>query len=146
MRQFKCKRCGKCCYPNIFVTLADIHRIAKHFKISDKQAFDRYVSKSIPKNVKLFVLKKNKDKACIFLTKNITCSIYKARPTTCMFYTCDRSKQSKDLFSESKNKQRHLWEYSRSAELTRMYIKKIKTRWSGDSVKACLNYKANNIL
>jgi len=126
----KCKRCAKCCYPRIPATIADLHRIARHLNLADRDAFSRFIkhSKSKPRN--LFILKKKDKNACIFLDKSSRCRIYKARPMTCRFYICGDSKeQTKDIFSESIANQRRLSKYSQAAGLTRQYINKNGTRW-----------------
>jgi len=126
----KCRRCAKCCYPKIPLTISDLERIAKHFKIHPKQAIKRYVSPSNSKTSNLFNLKKKTNKSCIFLTKQSICSIHRARPATCRFYTCDKSQQDIDMSSESDRNQKRLWQHSQSAGFTKKYVKKHGSCWS----------------
>ena len=129
----KCSRCGKCCYPRIPITIADLHKIAKHLKIADRDAFSRFIQHSKPKSGNLIILKKRVKNACIFLRRNSTCRVYKVRPAVCRFYRCgDAKEQTKDIFSESPANQRRIWKYSQFAGLTRQYTKKNGARWVHD--------------
>ena len=85
-----CNYCpGYCCYKLegsiLFVTAADINRLARHFNISDGQ-----VRKDFIHNRNTF--KTREDGSCIFLSNGILnkrCSIHLARPQQCIDFPYD---------------------------------------------------------
>ncbi|MFC1754818.1 YkgJ family cysteine cluster protein, partial [Thermoproteota archaeon] len=129
VKNFNCKRCAKCCSSDILVTILDLERIARHLKISNKLAFNKFIRHSKSKRRDFFILKKQKNKKCIFMAKKATCKIYSARPTTCRFYICDPKLQDMDIRLETKANQRRLMEYSKSVCQTKEHIKKYGLAW-----------------
>jgi len=80
IKDFKCKRCGKCCYPPKLYFM-DILRIKKQgYKEED---FVERDFRGIP------YLKEQKNGKCTFLGKNkkiSSCKIYQHRPRICRLY------------------------------------------------------------
>lgn len=79
-----CNYCpGYCCYrlagATLFLDNDDIHRIARHFRISDGEARRRYLE---GRNT----FKVREDGSCIFLSSDrmrARCTIHEARPRQC---------------------------------------------------------------
>ncbi|MDM5147951.1 YkgJ family cysteine cluster protein [Candidatus Persebacteraceae bacterium Df01] len=92
---YDCDSCpAYCCgYPVIAATKTDIRRLARHFKLSEEEARDRFTEKE---NNRVRKLRQRPDKklgtpACVFLNqKTRGCSIYKARPQICRDHPGDR--------------------------------------------------------
>lgn len=81
-KDFKCKRCGKCCSLRVKPTKEDIKKIKKSGK-KGKDFLDGKYLKRIKSKVKN---KNSKSKQCIFLEfkdGHVGCSIYKNRPEIC---------------------------------------------------------------
>ena len=86
---FNCRKCpAYCCsYDRIETARRDIKRLAKHFRISYKQAEKRYTKIAYGDRV----LRQKKDhifkKVCQFLdSETRRCTIYEARPEVCRDY------------------------------------------------------------
>lgn len=86
---FNCQKCpAYCCsYDRIEATRRDIERLARHFKVTYKQAEKRYTKIAFGDRV----LRQQKDhifkKVCQFLdTETRQCTIYEARPQVCRSY------------------------------------------------------------
>jgi len=125
---FNCRMCGECCHFEIPLTILDIHRIAKHLNLTNKEAFLKTVQNEPSKKSNLFKIKKKEDRSCIFLNENNKCNIHDSRPNVCEFYFCDLNDKdemiswtSKYIQTENKSK---LWEQSIAIQITNVYIKK----------------------
>jgi Fe-S-cluster containining protein len=86
---FNCMKCpAYCCsYDRVEVTKSDLLRIAKHFRISYREAEKRYTKFAYGDRV----LRHQKDhifkRVCQFLdTEKRGCTIYEARPDVCREY------------------------------------------------------------
>ncbi len=86
--KFNCARCpAYCCsYPNIYLTKADLRRLARHFDVSEEKARKKFTKKGHENGKR--VLRHQADEyygsVCRFLdveTRN--CTVYKARPRIC---------------------------------------------------------------
>ncbi len=96
-----CAQCGSCCTdPIIEVTHHDLRRLVDHLKIpadtliklyrvSDFNEVDENDLIELSYGKRKIALRKNQDGTCIFLTKNKTCSAYKARPLSCRTFPID---------------------------------------------------------
>lgn len=82
--QFECQGSGKCCtshgeYGFVFLSIKDIRRFAKFFKLSSTDFKKKYCQQTKG----LWHLKEDpKNPDCMFLTKK-RCDVYEARPTQC---------------------------------------------------------------
>lgn len=81
---------GFCCYklPGaiLFVSVADISRMASHFHISDHEVVKRYIDSGN-------TFKNNKDGSCVFLSNGKICkrcSIHLAKPQQCREFPYDK--------------------------------------------------------
>ena len=94
--KYDCLKCpGYCCsYPNIHLQPDDIKRLAKHFKLTKKQARKRFSTKGTKEegaDKRPRVLRHKDDEhfgsICQFFdTEERHCTIYKARPQICRDY------------------------------------------------------------
>lgn len=80
--RFQCQGSGKCCvshgeYGNVWLTIEDRRRIAKHLKMTTRE----FTSKHCERSDGLFRLKEE-EANCRFL-KGKSCGIYEARPVQC---------------------------------------------------------------
>mgnify|MGYP006277661381 CR=1 FL=1 len=144
----ECKLCGRCCYMEIPVTLLDIHRIAKHKKVSAEIIFRKIVNERLSQKSSVFMIQKNRKGACIFLGIDQKCTIHEVKPNICSFYQC--SKDSKKdrmpwiINCKEENQRAKLWEQSIAIEVTKAYIKKNGTAWcKNDFTKAIDSIFAN---
>lgn len=88
---YNCDKCpAYCCtYAAIPVTKADIKRLAKHFGISAKRAYERFTKQGDTKDER--VLRHRKDEhfgtACRFLDpESRQCAVYDSRPKICRIF------------------------------------------------------------
>jgi Fe-S-cluster containining protein len=148
-----CKMCGKCCFFEIPITLLDIHRMAKYLGMAEKEVFEDYVQKKISHQCSLFMIRKNKEGACVFLTEHRKCSIHNTKPRACGFYKCtlDSNKEVLPWTATCSHPaaRAELWEQSIAAAVTKAYIKKNGVTWNdGDYEKAisgiCDNIAVND--
>ena len=103
LKNFKCNRCGKCCYPPRLYPL-DISRIKR-------AGYKNFLQKDF-RNISY--LKEQKNGKCIFLKRNkkaASCGIYKHRPKICRLYpaklinnSCEPEELAFDKFVMNKNK------------------------------------------
>lgn len=80
--RFKCTGCGKCCTGSpgyVFLSPADLLRLAEHFSLSSEEFAANYTYKV---DDKISLIDRPGTSACIFLKEN-QCSVYEARPTQC---------------------------------------------------------------
>lgn len=92
---YDCNTCpAYCCgYPIIEVKKADIRRLARHFKISEAAAKEKFTEKE---NNRVRKMRQRHDKklntpVCMLLNqKTRQCSIYRARPEICRAHPGDR--------------------------------------------------------
>jgi len=128
-----CQMCGKCCHFEIPITLLDIHRIARFKDIKPQIAFRQYIQSKVSTRSGLFMIRKNSNRACIFLSKNNRCSIHDAKPRACGFYSCVAQTQSEAIpwtvSCSSETARAELWEQSISASVTKAYIKDHGAKW-----------------
>ena len=95
MKLYHCEKCpAYCCgYPVIEANKNDILRLARHFKIDNDSAKERFTEKE---NNRVRRMRHRPDKklgtsVCMFLNqKTRQCSIYHARPQICRDYPGDR--------------------------------------------------------
>ena len=95
MTLYDCSKCaGYCCaYPIIPVKQKDTARIAAHFKVSLKEAKEKYTTPDGEggRSLKHRWDKKLETDACIFLNQSSRmCTIYKSRPEICREHPGDR--------------------------------------------------------
>ena len=86
LKNFKCERCGSCCYPPRLFS-ADITRIKK-------TGYENFIYTD---NLKKHYMKDKKNTKCIFLKKKgkiYECSIYSYRPKICRQYPSELYKGS----------------------------------------------------
>jgi len=146
-----CTMCGKCCYYEIPITLLDIHRMATHLDVPERDAFRRYIQDTISTRSSLFMIQKNRESACIFLTGENRCSIQQAKPRACGFYLCSLSSHQEDIpwtaYCSTYACQLMIWEHSLSAAVTRAYIERNGTRWNEtDYHDAVSNIRENTLV
>lgn len=80
--RFKCTGCGKCCTGSpgyVYLSLADMERLAAHFKLSESEFAQKY-TRLIEGQYALLDRPGSYD--CAFL-KDKQCTVYEARPTQC---------------------------------------------------------------
>jgi Fe-S-cluster containining protein len=129
-----CKMCGECCHFEIPVTLLDIHRMANYLDMADKQVFDEYVQDKASSQSSLFMIRKNEERACVLLTADNRCTIHKAKPHACRFYTCTQN-SGKDVLPWTATRtdpaeRAELWEQSVAAVMTKAYIRENGATWN----------------
>lgn len=90
---FDCSKCpGYCCsHARIAVTDHDIHRLARHFDLSDRAARDKFTYHYKTREVDEQLLRHHKDPVfktiCRFFDrKERRCTVYAARPNVCRKY------------------------------------------------------------
>ena len=129
-----CEMCGKCCHMEIPLTLLDIQRVAEFRGVDEREIFRDSVQERISARSSLFMIKKNHNGACIFLTDTKKCSIHTAKPSACQFYSC-----SLDVVGDlmpwtatcSDPSQRvKLWEQSVASVVTKAYIRNNGPSWN----------------
>lgn len=92
---YDCDSCpAYCCgYPVIEATKSDIRRLARHFKMSEAEAKEKFTEKE---NNRVRKMRHRADKkfgatVCMMLNqKTRQCTIYKARPDICRAHPGDR--------------------------------------------------------
>jgi Fe-S-cluster containining protein len=90
---FNCDKCpGYCCsHARIAVTENDIHRLAKHFGLSDRAARKRFTYHYEAQNISEQILRHHKDtiykSVCgLFDRETRRCTVYESRPNVCRKY------------------------------------------------------------
>jgi uncharacterized protein len=90
---FNCNKCpGYCCsHPRIAVTDHDVHRLAKHFGISDPAARKRFTFPYKTADVDEQIMRHHKDSiyksvCALFDRETRQCTVYAARPNVCRKY------------------------------------------------------------
>lgn len=77
-QQIDCKSCANCCKTMTpTYTRSDVSRLARHFNMSYKQFFDKWLKLDDNKDII------NQSTPCQFLGKDDKCTIYDIRPTDC---------------------------------------------------------------
>ena len=89
----KCKQCGHCCsHGSGFILKDEIKKIAKKFKIEDKDFIRKYLKKTVVFNTPVYKFRtKKSDKPygeCIFLEEN-KCRIQSVKPLHCRIGNCN---------------------------------------------------------
>lgn len=75
-----CRKCAECCrVTEVEIFPKDVERLAKHFRLSQKQFKEQYTATS--EDGGEMILRRTKT-GCIFLDGN-DCTIYEVRPKTC---------------------------------------------------------------
>ncbi|MDP3980249.1 MAG: YkgJ family cysteine cluster protein [Chlamydiota bacterium] len=90
--RFKCARCGHCCSGTpgyVWVSINEMHAMAKHLSISLDDFGVRYIRRVGAR----YSLIENGSGACIFFQKEIGCKIYDARPSQCRVFPFDAENQ-----------------------------------------------------
>lgn len=80
--KFKCTGCGGCCTGTpgyVYLSEADLHKLAAHFNITPKEFVENYARQEGEFYV---LLDRPGSYDCTFL-KDKRCSVYEARPTQC---------------------------------------------------------------
>jgi hypothetical protein len=80
--RFKCTGCGKCCTGSpgyVFLSPADLERLANHFLLSTDAFAAKYTYKV---DDRLSLIDQPDSGSCIFL-KDKQCTVYEARPVQC---------------------------------------------------------------
>jgi Fe-S-cluster containining protein len=149
--EYSCKMCGNCCHFEIPMTLLDVHRIAKHLGEPDKKAFENYIQNRVSLHSSLFMIRKNIEGACVFLTEDKRCGIHQAKPKACRFYVCRPDSSRKDLpwtaACGNPGSRAELWEQSVAAMMTKAYIKENGAAWNdADYYKAILGIYDNVVI
>ena len=129
-----CKMCGECCHFEIPITLLDIHRMAKYLDMADKEVFDQYIQHRIGSRSSLFMIRKNEQKACLFLSDDNRCAIHTAKPKACRFYACTHNPR-KDVLPWTATctdpaERAELWEQSVAVIMTKAYMEKNRATWN----------------
>jgi len=146
-----CDMCGKCCHYEIPVTLLDIHRIAKHLKTTDREAFEEYIDNSISPNSGLFKIQKQPNRACVFLGEANHCLIHEVKPRACRLYIC-KSDINDDVMPwtavcTDPERRAELWEQSVAAMMTKAYTKENCALWNdADYHKAIVGIYDNVVI
>ena len=88
--------------------------------------YDEYIQDQIGSQSLLFMIRKNEQGACLFLTDDNRCAIHRAKPKACRFYTCTEN-SSKDVLPWTATctdpaQRAELWEQSGAAMMTKAYI------------------------
>ena len=81
-----CKTCPDpdCCYWATMMTLLDIHILAQHLEIEEKEVIEQHLAPGPG----IFIIRKKRDASCRFLGEDKLCSIHAARPQVCRRYQC----------------------------------------------------------
>jgi len=143
--------CGECCHFEIPITLLDIHRMARYLDMADKKVFEEYIQDKVSSQSSLFMIRKNEERSCIFLTDENRCAIHKAKPKACRFFTCTQN-SSKHVLPWTATctdpaQRADLWEQSVAAMMTRAYVKENGTTWNdADYYKAILGIYDNVVV
>ena len=83
--RFACQpNCGACCSQQgeVFVSGPEIHRLATFLRLSQPEFRKRYLRKVHGKHA----LTDQVSGACIFLSPDLKCTVYEARPDQCRTY------------------------------------------------------------
>ncbi|HEU0075545.1 MAG TPA: YkgJ family cysteine cluster protein [Dehalococcoidia bacterium] len=83
--RFKCTECGNCCTGSagsVYLSQADIARLAAHFDVPPGRFVRRYTR--VEKGHRVLADRPESDE-CVFL-RDKTCTVYDARPTQCRTY------------------------------------------------------------
>ena len=87
-----CEKCGNCCmHSSGFVSKNEIKRLAKHFRLKEKDFIDKYLEKKklFNNNVYKFKTMKKPFGPCIFYNKEKGCMIHKIKPLHCRIGNCN---------------------------------------------------------
>lgn len=146
-----CRMCGKCCHFEIPITLLDIHRMAKYLDTADERVFEEYIQSKVSSRSSLFMVRKDEEGACIFLTEDRRCAIHESKPRACAFYICSQSSSEEVLpwtaTCTDPAARASLWEQSIAAAITRAYINSNGATWNGaDYYKAILSIYDNVVV
>jgi len=77
-QEIDCLDCGNCCKQMTpTYTKKDIKRISSHFKMTEKEYFDKYLYKDESGDIM------HQSTPCYFLQRDNKCSIYEIRPDDC---------------------------------------------------------------
>ncbi|MBA7512675.1 hypothetical protein ES705_04683 [subsurface metagenome] len=148
-RDISCRKCGKCCYAEIPITIPDINRIAIHFGIADRKAFNEYIQRTVSSKSSLFKIQKTETRACVFLSKKQLCIIHKDKPMGCKFYRCNPDVENENLLWPASciqpDCQIGLWDYSIARKLTKAYRDKNGINWNEeDYLNVLRNFRENS--
>jgi len=83
--RFACQpNCGACCNQKgeVWVNGEEIHRLATHLRLAQPEFRKRYLRKMHGN----FALQDNAQGGCIFLSPDLKCTVYEARPEQCRTY------------------------------------------------------------
>ena len=89
--RYSCEKCpAYCCtYTDIEVTVSDIERLARHFRLSYRDAEERFTKADPKEGHRQLRHRKDTifDSTCVFLDQEKRrCTVYAARPGTCRKY------------------------------------------------------------
>jgi Fe-S-cluster containining protein len=144
-----CRMCGRCCSMEIPLTLLDIHRLAEFRGTDESKAFTDIVQDKISPRSSLFMIRKNDDGACLFLTDKNGCSIHPAKPNACRFYSCSLQARSDFMpwtaMCTDPSQRARLWEQSVAAMVTKAYIEKNSSAWNETDYHMALKGILQNI-
>ena len=129
-----CKLCGTCCQMEIPLTLLDIQRIAKFRGEDEREVFTAFVQERISPRSSLFMIRKNREGTCVFLTDEKKCSVHTAKPSACRFFNCSLQADG-DLMPwtatyTDPSQRAQLWEQSVASMVTKAYIRKNGPAWN----------------
>ncbi len=146
-----CERCGECCHFEIPITLLDIHHMARYLDMADEKAFQEHIQDKVSSRSSLFMIRKNENRACVFLTDENRCAIHKAKPKACGFYVCTHNSNKEVLpwtaTCTDPAARAELWEQSIAAMITKAYIKKNGAAWNdADYYKAIVSIYDNVVI
>ncbi len=85
-----CDVCGRCCHQPIPLTLPDVGQLARGLKITDAEAFRRFVSPPHFSRPTVFTQTRNEQGACYFLSRDKRCTVHWFKPRTCALFPCPR--------------------------------------------------------
>ena len=128
-----CRACGTCCHMEIPVTLLDVDRLALFNNIDAQQMFEKMIGAGISEATGLFMIRKQAGRRCVFLSFANQCTVHKAKPDTCRFYSCDTDSPGKQIArapgGDSGGREKDFWIQSVAATVTRTYIDRHHTAW-----------------
>ena len=132
------------------LTLLDIHRIAEFRGLRECEVFKEVVQPMVSSNSSLYMIRKNREGACLFLTNKKGCSIHPAKPNICSFYSCSPGpgkRVMKWTAACTEPLQRaKLWEQSVAVMVTKAYIVKNGPGWNENDYGTALRSIFENIL
>jgi Fe-S-cluster containining protein len=132
------------------LTLLDIQRVAELRGVDEREIFRDFVQERISERSSLFMIKKDHNGACIFLTSMKKCAIHTAKPNACRFYNCSLD-AGEDLMPWTAtcidpSQRIKLWEQSVASMVTKAYIRNNGSAWNRTDYDKAIKTIYNNIV